>query len=32
MKQIAPLAEYPVFIVTFYTEALLEMYPANTFA
>jgi hypothetical protein len=31
MEQIAPLAKYLVFRVTFYTEALLEMYLANTF-
>jgi hypothetical protein len=30
MEQIAPLAKYLVFRVTFYAEALLEMYPANT--
>jgi hypothetical protein len=31
MEQISPLAKYLVFRVAFYTEALLEMYPANTF-
>jgi hypothetical protein len=31
MEQITPLAKYLVFRVTLYTEALLEMYPANTF-